>query len=197
MRRLSISISEGTAGRIGATYPRSASKRARTTCGGLVVQGGFARLDVPRLVEGFRRIAGDEVAEIADRSFRGEEVADEEWARVGAAFGPCVPDKEQEARARENLELNEPGMELLRSVDIVDQLARVDSPTLVVVGELDPVTPVAAATEILDALPRDMAQLEVIDGAGHWAWKDTPDRYWSIIAEFINTRAEIPALRPG
>ena len=165
--------------------------------GGLVVQGGFARFDVPRLVERFRRIAGDEVAEIADRSFRGEEVADEEWASVGVAFGPRVPNKEQEARALANLELNGPGMELVRNVDIVEQLARVDSPTLVVVGDLDPVTPVAAATEILDALPRDMAQLEVIDGAGHWAWKDRPDRYWSIIEGFINSRVEIPALRPN
>jgi pimeloyl-ACP methyl ester carboxylesterase len=30
-----------------------------------------------------------------------------------------------------------------------DQLSRVDSPTLVAVGELDPVTPVAAAEEIV------------------------------------------------
>jgi pimeloyl-ACP methyl ester carboxylesterase len=160
--------------------------------GGLIVQGAFARFDIPRLVEAFRRVAGDEVAAIADRSFRGDEVADEEWARVDAAFGPHVPDKEQGARARENLELNEPGMDLVRSVDIVDQLARIESPTLILVGELDPVTPVGAATEILAALPRNIAQLEVIDGAGHWAWKDAPDRYWSIIEDFINSRVAIP-----
>jgi pimeloyl-ACP methyl ester carboxylesterase len=159
--------------------------------GGLVVQAGFARFDIPRLVEGFRRVAGDEVAHIAGRSFRGEEVTDGDWARVDAAFGPRVPDNDQETRPRRNLELNEPGMDLVRSVDILDQLARVESPTLVMVGELDPVTPVAAATEILEALPRDIAQLEVIDGAGHWAWKDAPDRYWSIIEEFINSRVAI------
>jgi pimeloyl-ACP methyl ester carboxylesterase len=160
--------------------------------GGLVVQGAFARFDIPRLVEAFRRVAGDEVAAIADRGFRGDKTADEEWARVDAAFGPHVPDKEQGARARENLELNQPGMDLVRSVDIVDQLARIESPTLILVGELDPVTPVGAATEILASLPRNIAQLEVIDGAGHWAWKDAPDRYWSIIEEFINSRVAIP-----
>jgi pimeloyl-ACP methyl ester carboxylesterase len=160
--------------------------------GGLVVQGAFARFDIPRLVEAFRRVAGDEVAEIADRGFRGNKTADEEWARVDAAFGPRVPDKEQGGRARENLELNGPGMDLVRSVDIVDQLARIESPTLILVGELDPVTPVGAATEILASLPRNIAQLEVIDGAGHWAWKDAPDRYWSIIEEFINSRVAIP-----
>jgi pimeloyl-ACP methyl ester carboxylesterase len=56
--------------------------------------------------------------------------------------------------------------------------ARVDCPTLVGVGELDPVTPVAAAREIVDALPRGSARLEVTEGAGHFTWKDAPDRYW-------------------
>lgn len=154
---------------------------------GLVVQSGFGRFDVPRLVEGFRRVAGDEVAEIARRSFRGETVPDEEWSRVSAAFGPRVPDEEQGARPRKNLELNSPGMELIRRLDIVDQLRRVDSPTLVSVGELDPVTPIAAAEEVVGALPEGIGQLEVIDGAGHWAWKDDPDRYWPMVIEFIQS----------
>src|SRR5436190_534171 len=84
------------------------------------------------------RVFCDALAEIAGRSFRGEEVPDEEWSRVDASFGPNVPDEEQEARARQNLELNSPGMGLVRRVDIVDQLGRIQSPTLVSVGELDP-----------------------------------------------------------
>jgi len=73
------------------------------------------------MVEGFRRVAGDEVAEIARRSYA---------------------------------------------------------------GELDPVTPVAAE-EIAGALPEATAQLEIINGAGHFTWEDAPDRYWPIITEFI------------
>jgi proline iminopeptidase len=152
---------------------------------GLIVQSGFARFDVPRLVEGFRRVAGDEVAEIAGRSYRGEPVTEEESPRVSAAFGPRVPDDEQRARPRKNLELNPPGMELLRRIDIVDQIARVESATLVLVGELDPVTPVAAAEEIVAAMPDGIARLEVVAGAGHWAWKDAPDRFWPMIVEFV------------
>ncbi len=85
--------------------------------------------------------------------------------------------KEQGARPRKNLGLNSHGMELIRRLDIVDQLGRVDSPTLVLVGELDPVTPVGVAEEIVDALPEGIARLEIIDGGGHWAWKDAPDRF--------------------
>ena len=153
---------------------------------GIVLQAGFARWDASRLVEGFRRVAGDELAELARRSFAAGSVTEEEWARVAAAFGPRVPDDEQRARARKNLELNAPGIELLRGVDIVDELGRVASPTLVAVGELDPVTPVAAAEEIVAGLPQGLGRLEVIQAAGHWAWKDAPERFWPMLTEFVH-----------
>jgi proline iminopeptidase len=95
----------------------------------LVVLSGFCRWDPARLVEGFRRVAGDEVAAIAERSYAGEEVPDEEWARVYSAFGPNLPDAERRARVPKNLELSSHGMNLIRRFDIVDQLARVDAPT--------------------------------------------------------------------
>ena len=76
-------------------------------------------------------------------------------------------------------------MELVRHLDIVNQLGRVDSPTLVSVGELDPVTPIPAAVEIVGALPEGIAQLEIIDGAGHFTWLDAPDLFWPIVIDFI------------
>jgi len=90
-------------------------------------------------------------------------------------------------------------MELVRRLDIVDQLGRVESPTLVSVGMLDRVTPVAAAEEVVDALPEGIGQLEVIEGAGHWARKDAPDRFWPIIIEFIDsaTIREPPTRKPS
>jgi pimeloyl-ACP methyl ester carboxylesterase len=154
---------------------------------GLVVQSGFARFDVPRLVEGFRRVAGDEIAELAGRSYRAEPVTEDESARVFAAFGPRVPTDEERARTRTNRELNPYGMALVRRCDILDQLNRVASPTLVSVGRLDPVTPVGAAEEIVAALPERVAQLKVIDGAGHFTWLDAPERFWPTIVEFIES----------
>jgi pimeloyl-ACP methyl ester carboxylesterase len=37
----------------------------------------------------------------------------------------------------------------------------------------------------------------VIQGAGHFTWKDAPDRYWPLVAEFVTTttRTGPPALR--
>jgi proline iminopeptidase len=159
---------------------------------GLVVQSGFARWDALRVVEGFRRVAGDEVAEIASRSYAGEEVPDEEWARVYTAFGPHRPDAERRAHTPKNLELNARGMELIRELDILDKLSQVASPTLVSVGRLDPVTPVAAAEEIVRALPEDIAAFEVIDGAGHFSWMDVPARFWPMLTKFIASTERAP-----
>jgi pimeloyl-ACP methyl ester carboxylesterase len=65
-------------------------------------------------------------------------------------------------------------MELIRRLDIVDELSRVGSPTLVSVGELDPVTPVAAAEEIVDGPREGIAQFEILAGAGHFTWLAHP-----------------------
>ena len=156
---------------------------------GLVIQSGFARWDTPRMVEGFRAVAGDEVAEIARRSYTGEPVTDDEWALVFAAFGPHLPDPVRHANTPKNDALRPHGMQLIRKLDIVDQLGNIASPTMVSVGALDPVTPVPAAEEIVGALPNDIGQLTVIDGVGHFPWLDSPDRYWPTLIEFIRRRA--------
>ena len=122
----------------GARHPAHASA--------LVLQSTNARFDLGRLVEGVRRVAGDEVADFARRDYGGGEVTAEEGSRVFAAFGPNVPDDEQLGRRIRNPELGAHGMELLRKFDAVERLAAIDCPTLVCVGELDAVTPVDAVT---------------------------------------------------
>jgi pimeloyl-ACP methyl ester carboxylesterase len=127
----------------------------------LVLQSTNARFDLTRLVEGFRRFGGDEVAELARRDYGGDPVSDEEWARVFVRFGPQVPGTEELARRIRNPELDVRGMELFRSCNVLDQLPHICCPTLVCVGELDPVTPVATAREIADALLDGIVRFEV------------------------------------
>jgi pimeloyl-ACP methyl ester carboxylesterase len=153
----------------------------------LVLQSTNARFDLDRLVEAFRHVAGDDVAELARRSYTDDSVSDEEWARVFAAFGPHVPDKEQLARRMRNDALGPHGMALLREFDVVEQLSRVDCPTLVCVGDRDSVTTVDASREILGALPAGIGRLELIAGVGHFPWLDAPVTYWRAIAEFLAT----------
>jgi pimeloyl-ACP methyl ester carboxylesterase len=153
--------------------------------GGLVLQSTFARGDLDRIADGFRRFGGDEVGELARRDFGGEEVTDDESDRVFAVFGPNVPSPERLARVVRNPAVNEPGMARMRELDEVERLGAIDCPTLVCVGELDPVTPVEASREILAALRPGIGRLEVIAGAGHFPWLDEPDRFWAAIEAFV------------
>jgi len=155
--------------------------------GALILQSTAARHDLERLVEGFRRFGGEEVAELATRDYSGDPVTDEEWARVFAVFGPNIPSPDELARRVRNSKVGEAGMELFRRLNVVDQLSRITCPTLVCVGDLDPITPIPASREIVDALPPGIGRLEVIEGAGHFPWLDLPDRYFSLITAFVTT----------
>ena len=162
----------------GARHPGHAS--------GLVLQSAMARFELDRLVEAFRAAGGDEVADLARRAYSGDPVSTVEWSRVFAAFGPCVPDDDTLARRIPNVDVAKPGMELLRRLDVVDQLGSIACPTLVCTGALDPVTPPAAAREILDGLPPGVGELHILDGAGHFPWLDQPDTYLKLVAGWVN-----------
>lgn len=160
----------------GARHPGHASA--------LVIQSGMARMDVDALVEEFRRLAGDEAASVVRRVYGGhsEPVTPEEWAPIWRLFGPWVP-VEERRRIVVNAALNAPGLRLMQTFDVRDQLGAIESPTLVCAGDLDPITGPAAAREIADGIPG--ARLEILDGAGHFPWMDVPDRYWSLLTEFV------------
>jgi pimeloyl-ACP methyl ester carboxylesterase len=164
---------------LGARHPGYAA--------GLVISDGFARWDHGRLVESFRRVAGDETAELAGRDFLGQEIADEEGDRVFAAFGPHVPGVGREALHPRNVELSTHGMDLVRGLDLTDRLAAISCPVLVQVGALDPVTPLGAAEEIVAALPPGVGRLEVVPDAGHFPWLDAPDHYWPPVEDFVRS----------
>jgi pimeloyl-ACP methyl ester carboxylesterase len=164
--------------------------------GGLVLDSTTARFDVERMVATFRRVGGDEVADTVARVYGGESssVTAEQWARCWTLFGPWVPGAQEKARIVVNAALNPPGLRLLASFDVLDRLAKIDCPTLVCVGNLDPITPLAAAREIVDALPAGIGRLKVVEGAGHFPWRDNPEQYWTLVSEFVATATAARAL---
>ena len=116
------------------------------------------------------------MADIVERAYGDDDppVTDEEWARCWSLFGPWVTGEQEESRVIVNAELNALGLELMRGFDVLDQLARIDCPTLVCVGELDPFAPVATGRETVEALPDGTGRLEVIERAGHFRGRTPP-----------------------
>ena len=66
-------------------------------------------------------------------------------------------------------------------------LAEIDVPTVVIVGELDQMTPVKVAREMADAIPG--ARLEVIPGAGHLPTLETPEAVNDILRDWLTADA--------
>ena len=67
--------------------------------------------------------------------------------------------------------------------DHTDILNKIDVPTLVVVGELDTLTPPDLAKEIANEIPN--AKLEIIPGAGHLSNIEQPDIFNNIVIKFL------------
>jgi len=161
-----------------ARHPRHA--------GGLVFDSTAAHFDTSRLVESLRRVGGDEIADIAERVYvTRAPVTPEEWARCWKLFGRWVPGPVEKARIVVHVELNDMGLGLMGRFDARDRLGRIERPVLVMVGDEDPGTSPVCAREIMDGLRPGIARLEIIQGAGHFAWKDAPERYWPILERFI------------
>jgi proline iminopeptidase len=72
-----------------------------------------------------------------------------------------------------------------RTMDLRPDLGKVASPVLILAGGLDPVTPVACAEELAEALPRGLAELEVLPEAGHGVQRDEPERTEAILRRFL------------
>jgi 3-oxoadipate enol-lactonase len=67
----------------------------------------------------------------------------------------------------------------------------VRAPTLVVIGDRDPLIPLAAAEATAAALPA--AELAVLPGAGHLAFVERPDEVNRVILDFLADGAAGPA----
>ena len=72
-----------------------------------------------------------------------------------------------------------------RTMDLRPSLAKVSCPTLVLAGALDPVCPPQSAHEMMAALPRGVARLELVPTAGHGVHRDEPALAESILRRFL------------
>jgi 4,5:9,10-diseco-3-hydroxy-5,9,17-trioxoandrosta-1(10),2-diene-4-oate hydrolase len=70
---------------------------------------------------------------------------------------------------------------------IVDQLATVSAPSLIIWGQQDRVLPVAHAQVAALGLPN--ARLHIFDACGHWPQVERPEEFNSLTLEFLRSQA--------
>jgi pimeloyl-ACP methyl ester carboxylesterase len=71
------------------------------------------------------------------------------------------------------------------TMNFLAELSRIKCPTLVMVGEDDPMTPVPCAEEIVAALPPHLVRFERFAGAGHGIVSDQPEQFFAVLRSFI------------
>jgi len=163
---------------VAARYPELPSK--------LIVSSSLARFRPDRAFPMFERLGGPEVREVAERHFREltDETADEFIRVCLPVYNPKPIDPDVIARTRLKMEV---GNHFFRNegfdVDLFPELGNIECPTLVLGGELDPITPVADSQDIAAAIPQ--AEVRIFEGAGHGVFRDQPEEAVAVIREFV------------
>ncbi|MDJ0865996.1 MAG: alpha/beta hydrolase [Myxococcota bacterium] len=154
----------------------------------LVLSSTACRFDVPRVLAAFERIAGPEVREAASRFW-----ADPGPDTVGDYMRVCMPHYSRSAQDPDGLPRTRFHMELTYAwnraeglaMDLRPLLGAIRCPTLVMAGELDPITPIEAAEELQQALPSGVAELARFADAGHGVYRDLPEPYFERLRRFL------------
>jgi len=154
----------------------------------LILQSTAAQMDIDRIAEGFRRVGGDEAADVARAFWTGDPEAMLTYATTCLPLYSRTPmDPAAQTRVQMNVELlMDPGR-IMREMNLLPGLAGVRCPTLVVGGEDDPICPIEAMEDIADALPAEHVRFERIPKAGHTLSDDDPERFFGLVREFVST----------
>ena len=154
--------------------------------GKLVVSSSTARFRLDRSLSMFERRGGERARAVAERYFGTPTEAD--LAEFMAICFPLLNTTRQDPDILARLILR-PEVDVyftrgeLMSYDWSGELDRIRCPTLILAGELDPVTTVADHEEMAAAI--NGSTLRVFAEAGHGVFRDRPEEALTVIREFV------------
>lgn len=109
----------------------------------------------------------------------------ERWFTPGfAARRPDVLDRVAKTLRAADPDVHAAMWDMISTLDVAPRLGEIAKPTLVMVGEKDPTTPVAASEVIARGIPG--ARLEIIPDASHMAPLEAPDEVNRHLLAFLN-----------
>lgn len=79
------------------------------------------------------------------------------------------------------------GREVMR-MDFRPALGRVQCPVMILVGDADPITPVAFSEVIAASLPPALVRFKRFPGCGHGVHVNDPERFFRVMRDFILAR---------
>ena len=158
----------------------------------LILASTAAYMDFEAVYNAFDRIGGPEVAAIARERWThpSAEARAAYMARCVSLYRPALPEPPPPRRTVVNeavaVHFSGEGRELMR-MDFRPTLGRIQCPVLVMVGDKDPITPMAFSEEIVAHLPPQFTRLERFANCGHGIHVNDPKRFFEVLREFILT----------
>lgn len=144
------------------------------------------------IVEGFRRLGGDDVAELVRSDMENSTPeTSERFTREALPLMSRHPDAAALVKRDVRRSVHKREVEIhfsngeINTMDFRADLGRVTCPTLVLNGEMDPICPPTCLEEIVEALPDGVAEPHLIPGAGHLVFHDAREECERILREFV------------
>jgi len=158
--------------------------------GKLVLSSTAARMHLEATYAMMEKLGGADAAGIARKFWNDPSLAgaDNYMAKCMPLYNPAGAEGAAAIRARAIMRLKVMFHFITdeqRGMDFRAALARVTCPTLVLVGDVDPITPVVCAEEIAAALPAALGRLEVFKGCGHGVHRDQPEQGEAALRAFL------------
>jgi proline-specific peptidase len=154
----------------------------------LILASTAAKMRPDRSLDVFERLGGEEARKIARRLFD-----DPSQAAMADFVQKCLPLYNQRPpnphwipRTIQNTELTSYFFRSeIRTFDLLPQLARIKCPTLITIGDMDPITPMENSEDIAAAIPKGLVRMERFKNAGHGVHRDHPEAFMRIVRDFI------------
>ena len=162
----------------------------------LIVSSSIAKFRLDRALPMFERLGGERARTVAESYFRdpNQELLDEFMSTCLPLYNPTPLDPDAVARV---LMRPEVGFHFFRgegfTYDWFGELDRIRCPTLILAGELDPITTVADHEDMAAAIPG--SRLEIFTDAGHGVFRDKPAEALGLIRDFVVAGSEAPDVR--
>ena len=158
--------------------------------GKLVLSSTAARMHLEATYAMMEKLGGAEAAAVARKFWTDPSAAgaDDYMTKCMPLYNPTGNEAAAAIRARAIMRLKVMFHFITdeqQGMDFRAGLSRIVCPTLVLVGDVDPITPVVCAEEIAAALPVGLGRLEVFEGCGHGVHRDQPERGEAALRAFL------------
>lgn len=159
--------------------------------GKLILMSTAAKFDFEVVFSAFERVGGANARDVAKRYWMTPTSENRaEYRRVCLplyrATSDAAPDWVSRAIIKDDVALwfNGPENELGR-MDFRSALGRIECPTLVMIGDRDPITPPEFSADIAESIPAEWVQLQTFEECGHGIVGDDENSVLRTIREFI------------